>query len=144
MRRHGWIAALLVALVAAARGPAGEPAHGEPCGPCFLDRVAPAGGWFPYGGGLLCWWDPDCFPRCGGPDDYCRKNLPCVCWPRCPTCSLAPAAVPPPPVHVTGKHPSGSDHAPAPAAVAAPAVRATVSPGPSAPSRGRSPYSANP
>jgi hypothetical protein len=25
-----------------------------------------------------------CVPRCGGPDDYCRKNIPCLgCVPRC-------------------------------------------------------------
>src|SRR4051794_17708559 len=47
----------------------------------FLQRVGPVGGWFPYGGGLLHWWDPHCFPRWGGPDDYCHKNLPPVCWP---------------------------------------------------------------
>jgi hypothetical protein len=84
MRRPVWIVAFLVALVAGGRGKGSEP-----CGPdrpleSFLARVCPAGGWFPYGGGLLHWWDPHCFPCVGGPDDYCRKSLPCVCPPPCP------------------------------------------------------------
>jgi hypothetical protein len=33
------------------------------------------------GGGLLHWWDPACYPCYGGPDDYCRKSLPKLCWP---------------------------------------------------------------
>jgi hypothetical protein len=54
------------------------------CGPHQAQshgRLSPAGGWHPYGGGLLHWWNPNCFPRCGAPDDYCRKPLPRVCWP---------------------------------------------------------------
>ena len=47
-------------------------------------RLSPAGGWHPYGGGLLHWWNPHCFPRCGAPDDYCRKKPPQVCWPPYP------------------------------------------------------------
>lgn len=47
-------------------------------------RIGPAGGWCPYGGGLLRWWGPHCFPRCGAPDDYCRKPLPRTCWPPYP------------------------------------------------------------
>ena len=84
MRRHAWTGALLLTLIAGGRGPAGEPPKCEPGRPCILQRVAPVGGWFPYGGGLLHWWDPHCFPRCGGPDDYCRKDLPRVCWPPYP------------------------------------------------------------
>jgi hypothetical protein len=53
MRRHGWIAAVLLALVAGGRCVAQEP--------CGLTRFAPAGGWFPYPGGLLHWWCPDWF-----------------------------------------------------------------------------------
>src|SRR5262249_9761486 len=30
----------------------------------FLKRIHPVGGWHPYGGGLLHWWPPHCFP-CG-------------------------------------------------------------------------------
>ena len=84
MRGHAWMGALLLTLIADGRGPGGEPTSCEPGRPCFLQRVGPVGGWFPYGGGLLHWWDPHCFPRCGGPDDYCRKTLPPVCWPPYP------------------------------------------------------------
>ncbi len=79
MTCHVWIAALVVAGVAG-----GEPQCCPPGSSCFVQRVRPVGGWFPYGGGLLRWWDPHCFPRCGGPDEYCRKPLPCVCWPPYP------------------------------------------------------------
>src|SRR5260370_40360319 len=94
MRRRAWIGALLLTLIAGSRGAAGEPPGCEPCPPCFLQRVGPVGGWFPYGGGLLHWWDPHCFPDCGGPDDYCRKTLPLVCRPPCPSC--CPGSPPPP------------------------------------------------
>ena len=50
----------------------------------FLQRMSPAGGWHPDAGGLWHWWNPCCFPRCGGPDDYCRKPPPKVCWPPYP------------------------------------------------------------
>jgi hypothetical protein len=50
----------------------------------LLQRVHPVGGWNPYGGGLFHWWNPRCFPRCGGLDAYCRKPLPNVCWPAYP------------------------------------------------------------
>jgi hypothetical protein len=84
MRRRAWVGALLLTLITGGRGPGGEPAPCGPDPPCLLQRVGPAGGWFPYGGGLLHWWDPHCFPCSGGPDDYCRKKLPCVCWPGYP------------------------------------------------------------
>jgi hypothetical protein len=48
------------------------------CG--ILDRIAPVGGWHPDRGGALHWWNPCCFPRCGLPNDYCRKPTPCVCY----------------------------------------------------------------
>jgi hypothetical protein len=80
MKRHAWTVALLLALLAVGRGWGGQPDCGS-SPPCFLHRLAPVGGWFPYGGGLLCWWTPNCFPHCGSPDDYCRKKLPEVCWP---------------------------------------------------------------
>jgi hypothetical protein len=83
MRRQGWIGAIFLALIAGGWASGGEPIC-EPGPSCFLERLAPVGGWCPYGGGLLHWWDPHCFPRCGGPDDYCRKKLPCVCWPPYP------------------------------------------------------------
>ncbi len=89
MRCQAWIGTVLLALTVAAWASAEEP-------PCCESRPAvlpaltrpgspgPAGGWFPYGGGLLHWWPRHCFPRCGAPDDYCRKPLPHVCWPPYP------------------------------------------------------------
>jgi hypothetical protein len=83
MRRHAWLGGLLLTLIACGLGAGGEPPGCAPERPCFLQRVAPAGGWCPDGGGLLHWWCPHCFPRGGGPDDYCRKPPPRVCWPPC-------------------------------------------------------------
>jgi hypothetical protein len=95
MSRHAWSGALLLSLIAVCRGPGGEPTSCEMERPCFQQRVGPVGGWFPYGGGLLRWWNPHYFPRCGGPDDYCRKTLPPVCWPPYPSwylwCPSTPA-----------------------------------------------------
>jgi hypothetical protein len=84
LRRRLWIGPVLLGLLLGGRCLGAEPGGCAPGPPCVLQRVAPAGGWFPYGGGLLRWWEPHCFPRCGGPDDYCRKPLPCVCWPPYP------------------------------------------------------------
>jgi hypothetical protein len=82
MRNAGCLAAMLLALVATRQCMAGEPVCGcESPREAFLQRIGPAGGWHPYGGGLLRWWDASCFPHCGGPDDYCRKSLPKLCWP---------------------------------------------------------------
>jgi hypothetical protein len=91
MRGHEWLAAILAVLTIAGWVSAGEPAQGEPgltgrwavtvtdTPPdrehCWLHRLAPAGGWFPYGC-LLHWWNPCWSPRGGAPDDYCRKPLP--------------------------------------------------------------------
>src|ERR1700724_3330922 len=80
MKRHLWIGAFVVALIAGSRGPAGGPQCCEASRDPFLKRVGPVGGWHPYGGSLIRWWNPCCFPRCGAPDDYCRKPLPSVCW----------------------------------------------------------------
>jgi hypothetical protein len=79
MRRLVWIGSLLMLLVAIARVSAGDAAD-----PGWLQRWHPVGGWEPYGGGLLHWWNPSCFPCCNGPDDYCRKKFPDVCWPAYP------------------------------------------------------------
>jgi hypothetical protein len=84
MRPHRWIGAFLLTLVAGGQGMSGEPRCCEPAQEGFLQRLHPVGGCDPYGGGLLHWWPPHCFPRCGGPDDYCRKPLPRVCWPPYP------------------------------------------------------------
>ncbi len=84
MRCQVWIGVLVVALIASSRGRGTEPQCCEPSQDGFLKRVAPVGGWDPYGGGLLHWWHPQCFPCGGAPDDYCRKPLPRVCWPGYP------------------------------------------------------------
>src|SRR6516165_4381902 len=84
MKRAGWIATLLITLSAAGRGLAIDHDCCPPPQEGIFKRCQPVGGWAPYGGGLLRWWNPHCFPRCGAPDDYCRKNLPCVCWPPHP------------------------------------------------------------
>jgi hypothetical protein len=76
-----------VALVAMARVPAigGEAGPleyvAEAPRPHFFQRLQPAGGWDPDGRGLIHWWDPGCYPRWCGPDDYCRKPFPNVCRP---------------------------------------------------------------
>lgn len=62
----------------------GEGAAPPRCCASNESQCAPAGGWFPYGGGLLRWLPCCRFPDCGGPDDYCRKPLPCLCWPAYP------------------------------------------------------------
>jgi hypothetical protein len=81
MRRQAWIGVVFLTLLAAGSACGWEPPCSEPCPACSPWRLGPTGGWFPYGGGLLRWWPGDCFPRCGAPDDYCRKPLPSVCWP---------------------------------------------------------------
>ncbi len=68
--------ALACAWLAAATAHAGDQASG----PGLLGRIAPVGGCNPDGRGLLHWWDPDCYPRPCGPDDYCRKPFPRFCW----------------------------------------------------------------
>jgi len=76
-----WTGALFFLLGTLGSANAGEPGaphagHAQP-----FRRFAPVGGWHPDDGGLLHWWNPHCFPRCGSPDDYCRKPPPRVCWP---------------------------------------------------------------
>src|SRR5690349_20865092 len=84
MRHFGCVLPLLVALAAEGRGSGAEPPCCAPSPGRGLERWGPAGGWHPYGGGLLHWWPRNCFPRAGAPDDYCRKPLPRVCWPPYP------------------------------------------------------------
>jgi hypothetical protein len=84
MRRVIWIAALVVASAALDRAQGGEPQCCDTTPLSWLKRWHPVGGWDPDGGGLLRWWNPHCFPCTGGPNDYCRKPLPCVCWPAYP------------------------------------------------------------
>jgi hypothetical protein len=79
-----WIGACVIAMLAGSRGLGVEPAGCMPCEDGVVKRCAPAGGWHPYGGGLLHWWNAHCFPCDGAPDDYCRKPLPRLCWPCYP------------------------------------------------------------
>lgn len=97
MRRLVWIGILLLTAAAVGRAEGGD---SQPCqqGPVgWLKSWHPVGGWDPDGGGLLHWWNPHCFPCAGGPDDYCRKTQPCVCWPPYPPYFrwVVPAACPP-------------------------------------------------
>jgi hypothetical protein len=100
MRSYIRMCALVLSLIASGRALGGDRGSGEPHSQHLLQRMRPVGGWHPYGGGLLHWWDPHCFPRYGGPDDYCRKPPPRVCWP------------PYPPYHIGGppeiQHPHGT------------------------------------
>ena len=83
MKLRIFLGAFLAVLMAGRQGSGGEPPCCPPQGTC-LQRLGPQGGWHPYGGGLLHWWNPRCFPCSGGPDDYCKKPLPQVCWPPYP------------------------------------------------------------
>ena len=85
MNRQVWIGLLLIALIAGGWAVGGEPQCCVQSRPDILQRWHPVGGWNRYGGGLLRWWNPDCFPCCGAPDDYGRKPLPRVCWPAYPS-----------------------------------------------------------
>ena len=82
MKYRMWVGAYLL-LLAGGQSWAGEPRCCEPPQEGIWQRWHPVGGWNPYGGGLLHWWDPCCFPPSGAPDDYCRKKLPNLCWPTC-------------------------------------------------------------
>jgi len=84
MKLHTWLGAVVVVVVAVGRGSTAEPQCCPPPQADFLQRLHPVGGWYPDGGGLLHWWNRCCYPRCGGPDDYCRKPLPRVCCPAYP------------------------------------------------------------
>jgi hypothetical protein len=81
--------ALCIGVVLAGLGLAGGAAAGggeccPPPEPNWLHRLSPVGGWKPDGWGVLGWWNPYCFPCAGTRDDYCRKSLPCACWPPYP------------------------------------------------------------
>ncbi len=83
-RLRRWAFGCLIVLGTGATARAGDPGAYDPGGLHPFRRFAPAGGWHPDDGGLLRWWDPGCFPRCGSPDDYCRKPPPRTCWPPYP------------------------------------------------------------
>jgi hypothetical protein len=82
MRYRAGILVIGLAVIAGVPAVAGEHEYCPPPGDHFLQRFAPVGGWHPAGG-FLHWWDPHCFPRWCGPDDYCRKPFPNVCRPYC-------------------------------------------------------------
>jgi hypothetical protein len=103
--RHLEAIALFLAAIAAGELRA-DPPGSNCCQGAFVDRMKPRGGYFPYGGGLLHWWNPCCFPHCGFPDDYCRKPLPNTCWAACPAC----CSYGPPPIQ-----PNAAQHNPQPA-----------------------------
>ena len=81
MKTMPWIGAVLLLVILAGQGLGNQGACDGTSQTGFWHRFAPSGGWNPYGGGLLHWWTPACFPHGGGPDDYCRKPLPRTCWP---------------------------------------------------------------
>jgi hypothetical protein len=81
-KRSTWTLVLTLGTCGQAVG--GERGRLDPDRRPFLQRFHPAGGWNPDGGGLLHWWNPHCFPRYSGPDDYCRKPPPNICWPPYP------------------------------------------------------------
>jgi hypothetical protein len=71
---------IVLSLISCGPSKGGEGDGPEASQPHPFARMHPVGGWNPYGGGLFHWWNPDCFPCQPGPDDYCRKPLPRVCW----------------------------------------------------------------
>jgi len=81
---RAWALALVLALGACNQAIGGDHGRTEAARPHLFQRFRPAGGWHPDGGGLWHWWNPYCFPRCGGPDDYCRKPPPNLCRPTYP------------------------------------------------------------
>jgi hypothetical protein len=87
MKSQALIWAVVLAAITCAPTRGGEPPDGQTHRPHFFRRLAPVGGWNPDGGGLFHWWNPRCFPRSCGPDDYCRKPMPNVCRP-CPPSSF--------------------------------------------------------
>ena len=79
MRLRSLLAALAAACLIAMPAKAGDHAQPQDNRP-FLHRLAPVGGLNPDGRGLSHWWDPHCFPSPCGPNDYCPKPFPRVCW----------------------------------------------------------------
>jgi hypothetical protein len=89
------MAIVMCAWSATATARAGDgPGDRHVSGPSPLHRIAPVGGLSPDGRGLLHWWEPDCFPRPCGPDDYCRKPFPRFCWRPAPLSSMSRSTQP--------------------------------------------------
>jgi hypothetical protein len=81
MRSKLKLSAIMLAALTCTQAHAGEPGDGEAQQPHFFQRLRPKGGWNPDGRGMFHWWNPNCYPRTCGPDDYCRKPMPNVCRP---------------------------------------------------------------
>ena len=103
MKNHVRLAAIMLAMTTLAQTRAGGPDDWEAQQrPHFFGRIGPRGGWNPDGRGMFHWWNPHCYPRCYGPDDYCRKPWPNVCRPlatpnhplTAPDAPLTPAGPP--------------------------------------------------
>lgn len=92
MRHCRWMLPLVLCLVAGGTAQGGDSECCPPPQEHFWKRWHPVGGWNPYGGSLFHWWNPHCFPKCGGPDDYCRKPIPRVCWAQYPPFYIVPPA----------------------------------------------------
>ncbi len=84
MRCLVWMLVLTGGLLVSSQALHAEPPCCKPPEDRYLKRLAPVGGWCPYGTGPLSWWDSHWFPCIGGPDDYCRKPLPAFGWPCYP------------------------------------------------------------
>jgi hypothetical protein len=80
MRSQVSMGTIVLTLISCGQGFGGDDGRvDEPSRRHFLQRFHPVGGWNPYGGGVLHWWNPHCYPCQTVPDDYCRKPLPQVC-----------------------------------------------------------------
>jgi hypothetical protein len=90
--RKTWAWALVLALGTCGRAIGGDGGPADAGHAHSLPRFGPVGGWHPDGCGLVHWWPHQCFPRCGGPDDYCRKPPPRVCWPPYPPFYVWPSS----------------------------------------------------
>jgi hypothetical protein len=85
MRTPLTLCAIALALMTQTQARGGGPGDWETHRSHFFGRLRPVGGCNPDGRGLFHWWNPHCFPRSCGPDDYCRKPMPNVCRPVSPT-----------------------------------------------------------
>ena len=65
--RSQMMVTIVLTLISCGQALGGENGSRAPPRRHFLQRLHPAGGWNPYGGGLLHWWDPHCFPVPGCP-----------------------------------------------------------------------------
>jgi hypothetical protein len=98
MKTQITLVTIALAVITNTQARAGEPGDSESHRPHFLGRLRPVGGCNPDGRGLFHWWNPHCFPRSCGPDDYCRKPMPNVCRPSAPTYDRAFPQPPPQPL----------------------------------------------